>query len=239
MLFFIVLSNGFEWNKGLFVYSVFFALSYIAGTVFSLSAVAYGSLSITTLIISYSLMLPTIYGLIFLNDTVGPGLFPGLMLLIVSLFFINKKSGETQITTKWIVSVFLAFIGNGMCSVVQKAQQVAFNGEYKNEFMILALAIVTFLLSVFVIIKEGKDIKNFAAAGWYMAIGSGIANGIVNLFVMILSGTMPVSLMFPMISAGGIVITYIVSRFFYKEKLTKKQFAGFVFGIISVVFLNI
>ena len=29
---------------------------------------------------------------------------------------------------------------------------------------------------------------------------------------------MPVSLMFPMISAGGIIITYLVSRFFYKEK---------------------
>ena len=64
-------------------------------------------------------------------------------------------------------------------------------------------------------------------------------NGIVNLFVMILSGKMPVALMFPLISAGGIIVTYIVSRFFYKEKLTKMQFAGFILGIASVVFLHI
>lgn len=239
MLFFIITSNGFEWNKGLVVYSVFFALSYIVGTVFNLAAVAYGSLSLTTLIISYSLMVPTIYGLIFLNDPIGVGLFPGLTLLAASLFLINPKSADTPLTPKWIICVFLAFIGNGMCSVVQKMQQVAFNGAYKNEFMILALAMVVLILSLFVIIKERKEIKVFAKSGWHLALACGVANGIVNLFVMILSGIMPVSLMFPMISAGGIIITYLASRFFYKEKLTKTQFVGFIIGIVSVVFLNV
>ena len=56
---------------------------------------------------------------------------------------------------------------------------------------------------------------------------------------MILSGKMPVSLMFPLISAGGLIVTYIVSRFFYKEKLTKIQFIGFIFGLMAVVFLNV
>lgn len=239
MLFFIITSNGFEWNKGLVIYSAFFALSYIVVTTFSLAAVVYGPLSLTTLISSYSLMVPTAYGLLFLNDPIGLGFFPGLALLVVSLFLINSKSADTPLSPKWIICVSLAFIGNGMCSVFQKMQQVAFNGAFKNEFMILALAMVVLVLGVFVIVKERKDIKALATAGWHLAFGSGIANGIVNLFVMILSGIMPVSLMFPMISAGGIVITYLVSRFFYKEQLTKRQFAGFVFGIISVVFLSI
>lgn len=126
-----------------------------------------------------------------------------------------------------------------MCSVVQKMQQLAFNGAYKNEFMILALAIVVVVLTGFVIAKERKEIKTFAKVGWHLAAFCGVMNGIVNLFVMILSGRMPVSLMFPLISAGGIVITYLVSKFFYKEKLTQRQFIGFIIGIISVVFLNI
>lgn len=239
MMFFVIISNGFEWNKGLILYSVGFALSYVVFTVFSLAAVVYGSLSLTTLILSYSLMLPTIYGLIFLDEPIGLGFFSGLILLIISLFLINQKNTDISFTAKWIICVFLAFVGNGMCSVVQKAQQMAFNGDYKNEFMILALMIVVLLLSVVVFVKERKEIKRFAASGWHMALGAGIANGVVNLFVMILSGIMPVSLMFPLVSAGGIVVTYIVSRFFYKEKLTRKQFVGFVLGIISVVFFNI
>jgi len=56
---------------------------------------------------------------------------------------------------------------------------------------------------------------------------------------MILSGRMPVSLMFSLISAGGLLVTYIVSKFLYKETLTKTQFVGFLFGLLAVVFLNI
>jgi multidrug transporter EmrE-like cation transporter len=56
---------------------------------------------------------------------------------------------------------------------------------------------------------------------------------------MILSGLMPVSLMFPIISAGGIVATFIISQVFYKEKLTKIQFVGFLTGLASIVFLSI
>lgn len=239
MLFFIITSGGFEWNTGLLIYAVLFALSYATTTVSGVAAVAYGSLSITSLIISFSLMVPTVYGLIFLKDPISFGLLPGIILLAISLFLINKKSDDSPISFKWIICVLIAFLGNGMCSVVQKMQQVAFDGDYKNEFMILALAIVVIFLSMLTLKKERKEIKVFAKSGWHLALICGVMNGIVNLFVMILSNIMPLSLMFPMISAGGIVITYIVSRFFYKEKLTKMQFAGFVIGIVSVVFLNI
>jgi multidrug transporter EmrE-like cation transporter len=36
-----------------------------------------------------------------------------------------------------------------------------------------------------------------------------------------------------------IVVTYVVSKVFYKEELTKTQFAGFLTGLASIVFLNI
>ena len=238
MLFFAITSGGFEWNAELLLYAGLFALSYVTAMVSSITAVACGALSITSLIISYSLMVPTVYGLIFLKDPISFGLLPGLALLAISLFLINQKNTDSPITFKWIICVLIAFAGSGMCSVFQKMQQNAFDGAYKNEFMILSLAIVVVILSILVIKKERKEIKAVAGVGW-TALACGIANGIVNLFVMILSNIMPVSLMFPMISAGGIVITYLFSRFFYKEKLTKKQFAGFVIGMVSVVFLNL
>ena len=239
MIFFVVTSGGFEWNTGLIFHAMLFALAYTVGSIFGLEAVACGPLSITSLIISYSLMIPTVYGLVFLKDPVGVGLFPGLALLAISLFLLNQKNINMPVTAKWIVFVVLAFIGNGMCTVVQKMQQIKFDGAFKNEFMILSLAIGSVALCLFVFKKERKDLRSVAKIGWFPALACGLANGMVNLFVMILSNRMPVSLMFPMISAGGIIITYLVSRFFYKEKLTKTQFAGFIIGIVSAVFLNI
>ncbi len=238
-VFFLLTAGDFAWHGGLLLYAVFFALSYAAATVFALEAVVHGSLSLTALIVSYSLMIPTFYGLFFLDDPISFGLFPGLLLLVVSLFLINPKKTDLSVSLKWIVCVVLAFVGNGMCSVLQKMQQIAFDGAYKNEFMILSLAIVSVILGFLVIVKERKDVKAVARYGWLPALICGAANGVVNLFVMILSALMPVSLMFPMISAGGIAVTYIVSRFFYKERLTKTQFIGFLIGIASVVFFNI
>ncbi len=80
---------------------------------------------------------------------------------------------------------------------------------------------------------------SFIKAGWKEAILCGLANAIVNMLVMVLSGTMPASLLFPLISGGGILITHLVARFYYKEKLSKIQTLGFVIGLASVILLNI
>ena len=71
MLFFVVTAKGFEWNRKIIVYSICFAAAYTTAAVGSLYAVATGSLSLTSLITSYSLILPTVYGLVFLNDPIS------------------------------------------------------------------------------------------------------------------------------------------------------------------------
>lgn len=238
LLFFVVTSSKFSFDISFIPYSIGFAVSFAVSSVFMVLAIAYGSLSLTSLFISYSLMIPTFYGLI-IGDTVSTGFIPGMLLLVISLFLTNKSDEKAKISLKWIICVFLSFFGNGMCTVVQKMQQIASNGAYKNEFMIVALAIVTIVMFIMTLFTERKDINLFAKSGWHWAIICGALNGMVNLFVMILSGKMPVSLMFPLISAGGLIVTYIVSRFFYKEKLAKIQFIGFVFGLAAVVFLNV
>ena len=239
MLFFIFTAGGFSFDAGLIFYAFLFAASYLSASVFCVMAIAYGSLSLTALITSYSLMLPTLYGIVFLKDPIGSGLIPGIVMLVISLFLTNKKSDDTKITLKWIVCVFIAAVGNGMCSVTQKMQQVVYDGAFKNEFMIIALAMVVVMLLILAFAKERKDMKEFVKAGWVPAISCGVVNGIVNLFVMVLSGLMAASVMFPLISVGGIVVTYIVSRFYYKESITKSQSIGFVLGLVAIVLLNI
>jgi drug/metabolite transporter (DMT)-like permease len=239
LIFFVVISTELKFDTSYIPYSIGFAVAYAMATVFMTMAIANGSLSLTSLFISYSLMIPTFYGIIFLKDDISIGFILGVFLLIISLFLVNKGDEKARFSFKWIICVVLSFVGNGMCTVIQKMQQVASRGAYKNEFMIVALAIVTVVMLVMSLIKERKELKVYAIAGWHWALICGLLNGMVNLFVMILSGRMAVSLMFPLISAGGLVVTYIISRFFYKEKLTKVQFVGFVFGLSAVVFLNI
>ena len=238
-IFFSLTSGSLSFNTSIIPYSVAFAVAYTTGVVGSVMAIASGPLSLTTLIVSFSLMLPALYGLIFLNDPISIGLFPGLALLAASLVLINKRDAEVKINPKWVISVIFAFLGNGFCTIFQKMQQLKFNGNYKNEFMIIALLLTALACLVMTIIKERKIVKYQSPLCYSLGAACGVMNGAVNLFVMILSGLMPVSLMFPIISAGGIVITFIISQVFYKEKLSKPQLIGFILGTASVILLNI
>ena len=238
-LFFVITSKGFQWESGVVPYALAFATAYCTTTVFSVLAIGCGSLSLTNLMISYSLMIPALYGVFFLKESLSRFFYPGIIMLACSLFLINEQGEKTKIRFKWILYVLLAAVGNGMCSVFQKMQQVRFDGAYKNELMIIALVAGAIGLSIVALVQERDEIMPCVKAGWLFAILGGVCNGIVNLFVMILSGKMSASLMFPTISAGGIVVTYIISKYFYKESLTKKQFVGFVLGIVSVILLNL
>lgn len=239
MAFYAVTSAGFSLKAEVLVYSLMFAAAFTAATVFTVKAIVVGSLSLTALIVSYSLMIPTFYGLVFLKEPISPGLLPGIALMLLSILLTNKKTDEAKINFKWIVYVSLAAVGNGMCSVVQKMQQVAFDGNFKNEFMMMAMAIAAVILLVCSLKAERRDMLFCIKHGWLQGLSCGIANGAVNMSVMILSSIMSVSIMFPMISVGGIVLTYLMSVFYYKESLNKSQHIGVVLGLISVVFLNI
>jgi drug/metabolite transporter (DMT)-like permease len=239
MLFFAATSGGLSFNLAVLPYSFFFAITFAVASVFGVLAIANGSLSLTSLFTSFSLMIPTFYGLVFRHDEISVGLIPGIVLLAASLILTNFKPEKSQFSVKWLIFVFMAFAGNGLCSVVQSIQQIDFDRQYKNEFMVLSYAMVTVLMLIASLFSEKKDIKGCFKKGWYLAIFCGLFNGMVNLFVILLQGMMPLSVMFPVISAGGIVVTFLVSRFFYKEKLSKLQLIGFALGVASVILLNI
>lgn len=228
-------------DRSILPYSLIFGLLYSLSAIFNFLAINNGPLALTSLITSYSLMLPTAYGLIFLKDPISVGFFPGLILLLISLFLINKNSTDdgVEITSKWIVYVGIAFLGNGGCSIVQSMQQRASNGAFKSEFMIIALLLVIVVTFFFSLLYEKREICYCAKRGWILASVCGAANVIVNMLVMELQGVMPVSVLFPLISSGGLVLTFFLARFLYKEKMSKVQIIGYILGTLSVVVLNI
>lgn len=240
LLFFLTSGFKLHFTLAILPYSVAFALSFSSSIAGSFFAIKYGSLSLTQLFTSYSLLIPTFYGIFFLNERLKPIAIVGFVLVLVSVLLISGRKGEIKITGKVALFLLLGFVGNGMCSTVQKIEQLKFDGGYKSEFMIVALLMCTvfFFAAAFITEKpklNGKELKALLPFG---AI-SGICNGSVNYLVMVLTSMMSTSLLFPSISAGGIAIGFVVSIFVYKERLTAKQCVGYFLGTVSVVLLNL
>ena len=234
-------SYAFAWRY--VPYSVGFALSYAAAVLFTCLAIREGSLSLTCLVTSYSLLIPALYGMLFLHETIGVFMIVGIVLLALSLFLINREKkegeGERKITWRWVFFVSLAFLGNGFCSTTQKMEQEAFDGEGTTEFMLVALALTALLFFALSLLRERRDHRDFFRSGWQYGIFCGLANGACNFFVILLNPRMPASVMYPLISAGGIVATALVSVFVFGERLSRTQWVGMAIGVISIVFLNL
>lgn len=242
VLVFLITSGGrIEFAPGIIPYAIMFAASYVASTVFMLLAIKEGSLALTSLIIQYSLIIPTVFGFVLWGEKIRLLATIGLVLLVISLALINleKRGDEKNVTPKWLIYVVLAFLGNGFCSTSQKAQQIYCDGQYKNEFMILALSISFIFMMASALFTERENLLYNLKRGLPTYSVCGIANGLVNYLVLVLSTEMAASVMFPVISAGGIVTTYLVSLLIYKEKMSRRQTIGLVVGAASIIVLNL
>lgn len=252
---FAVANRDFDITPKLLGYAAAFSVAYAAATVCMVLAFRYGSLAISSLIISYSLLIPTIYGVIFLKEPIGVTMIVGFALLIVSLLLTNfpqKKNAELvekeekkkSHTLLWIIALAISFVGNGMCSTIQTMEKQAFVGVGENPqtnlFMILALAINTIVMFGISLFTERSEIKTVFKKTWWIAVICGLMNGLTNLLVIYLNPPrLPASVLFPVISGGGIVFTFLYAMIVYREKFKPIQIVGFVLGVGSIVLLNL
>ncbi len=240
MIFYLISAKfQLDFNVEFIGYSVGFALCYSTSMIGHFLAIKFGSLSLTVLILSYSLLIPTMYGIIGLNESLSVIGIVGIICLIISLFLIVDKKDKAAFSFKWLLCLTAGFVGNGMCSTVQKMQQLRFDGNYKQEFMMLAMAICAIVLFVISLFNREKYKEGGFFTGFRFGAFNGTANGVVNLLVMILSGMIGNSILFPSVSAGGIVAGFIVATVVYKEKLSRTQLIGYIIGTISIILLNL
>lgn len=244
LVFMINLNSEIYFEPIMLPYAIGFAFSYFAAILFTLKAIEHGSLSLTSLIISYSLLIPSLYGILFLHEELGGIKIIGFVLLLISLFCmeVNKKSvkNDKGFNKKWCVYVIIAFIGNGMCSTLQKIYQMHSGGRGKSEFMLIALCITVIAFLVLRLFHRDteKDFLPTRKNGGWFGVVSGFCNGIVNWLIMVLADK-PASVVYPTISAGSIIMTIIISKIVFKETHSRVQNLSFIIGVLSVVFLNI
>ncbi len=250
MIVFIVTSEGnLDFFSDFLPYAIAFAACYSLASIYTFLALFTGPVSVASLILSYSTMIPAIYSIVAYDEPVDAMLIIGTVLMILSLLFANmekkEKGQQKKITTKWLMYITIAAVTNGGCSLVQKIQQmnVTKSGyDCKNEFMIASLFIIVVVMVIGAALTEKRKLGFNLKKGCFLGAACGIANGVTNYLVILLSDpkmNMPASVMFPVISAGGIVLTAIVSVLLYKERLSKMQTIGFILGTFSVIVLNI
>lgn len=237
---FFLITSGFDlsFDARLIPYSLGFAICYSAAWVGTVFAVRCGPLALSTLIISCSLIFPTAYG-VLLGESLTPAIIIGVVCLLAAIVLVNLKTGSQKgFSAKWFVCVAVAFLGNGVCSILQNMHKRALGDSYAHEFMIIALCAAFLLLLVSAVISSKGIVKDLASCLPYSA-ANGVANALANFLMIILIGNIPNTVLYPSVSALNMILAFLLSFIVYRERFTKLQYAGYALGVISIVLLNI
>ncbi len=236
------LRREWVWDPLLWIPAVGFGVSYAVGTAFVVLAIRNGSLAKTTLVTSYSLLIPAFAGLLILDEPAELHMLVGIFLLILSLWLTHhRKENGSRPTLVWGICVGLAFAGNGLCSTVQKLapHYAAVAREGQTVYMTMAFGLASLILMSASFLTRERERGTTLHRGIPLAILCGLCNGCVNLLVLYLNSHIPASVMFPSVSAGQIILVCMYARLICREQYSKKQWAGFAVGILSVILLNL
>jgi drug/metabolite transporter (DMT)-like permease len=118
------------------------------------------------------LFIPTFYGVLFANESVGLFFWIGLVLFVVCLLLINiepKKKSEQKpkikITLKWIIYVLIGTVSNGITSILISLAGVqgegATNGAIYDGivFFMISCIIASIVTVIIALITEKDKIK--------------------------------------------------------------------------------
>ena len=243
VLFALISAFGFTFHLPTVLFGFSYGTSLCISMCTGYQALCCGPMALTSMLVSFSVVVPLIWGITVGNETLKSIQYPALILLFLTIILTNADRIKAKKTTQtnyclWLLFVGITFACNGICSIIQKQHQTLYPEAYSREFMLFAMLLcsVVFLISAFRTIspKELKEIK-----GKRYGVLSGLANGIANFLTLVLAGTENASVLFPIISAGTILASLVCGRLLFKEKLKANHYAALAAGIVAAVLLKL
>lgn len=199
-----------------------------------------GSMSTTSLLNLYGMVIPAVAGPIFWAETFGLLQVFGLVAMVVSIFFLRDTSLNEGKKGKYRILLGIAcFLLSGNAGLLEKIHQSTYAKDERFQFLTIAYCTM-FLISLFVFFITKKNAKamvqnkkRFITVGIVVGIITG-AYSSVNLF---LAGTLDSLIYYPVANGGALLFTVLISVLLFRERPTSKKIIGFVLGLISVVLL--
>ena len=234
----------FSFEPSVLVYSAIFGVCYAGIAITSIKALAEGPTLLTTLLQQLSLIGVTVWGFAFWDTwdvKMAPLVLSGLALVVVSLvlsLYSGEKSGK-KITFKWLAYASVMFVVTASCSIVQKEEQNAFDGEHGSMFMFFGVLLAMLICLGYFLLTEKPNTRKMMKTAWYYPVGAGMSSSLGNLFVVLMATKLTSNLVYPTLAVGCLALTSVGAVVLFKEKLAWWQWIGVAIGTVAVALLSI
>ena len=248
-LFALMAVKGFTFHLPTLIFGLLYGACMCLSMYSGYKALCLGPMALTSMLVSFSIIVPLIWGLTVGDEILSTLRITALILLFGAIILTNadkifkKRESKESGTQKrgygiWLMFVGTTFLCNGVCSVLQKQHQALYPEAYSGEFMFFAMLLCTLIFASVLLLKNSMAEIKKVKRKWLGAL-SGLGNGLANFFTLILAGFENASVLFPIISAGTLLSVILCGRFLFKEKLKINHYLALGAGMLAVVLLKL
>lgn len=189
------------------------------------------------------IVVPLLYGVLFLQDTLSPLQWAAILLMLVSFVLLNLKSlslkGNSKRFLFWCLVLFLA---NGFYGVLMNLQQLRMQGTERNEMIMLTYLGMALLSAAL----QGARNPRGMLSGFRMPCKPLIFLLLCCLcatigchMTLFMLGRIDAAVYYSLVNGGVLLLSVVYSRILFQEKLAPAQMMGFALALGAMVMLSV
>ena len=222
------------------LFSLLFQISYIL-------AFSKGKASLTVTINNFSLLIPVVASYLLFDEDFGALKFIGTALILLCFMMTVSKDKTEKLSQnqwlQWFGFTMLVFLSNGILSVNQKVYSMMTNELEVFEYVGVAYLFAAILAWGIFFLLRGKSREQTESTSYkkaaLLAGLSGIFLGLFQCVNTYAASLIDGTVFFPVVNCGISLILTLIGRFFFGERLSGKQYAGVLIGVVAITLICI
>ena len=233
----LVLSNG-DGNVSAFTIGLgaMTGLTYSAGMYLNLKLMGKRGAAITSSMIQLAVLIPIGVSVFFYGETISSTQLIGIILAVSSLPLLAAKPMEKLELDREVIPMILVAITVVGFSQLSSKILVQSGLEAQNNYFFLAVFSSAALLVSPLAWRNRSGIKR---RDGLFGLGVGMFNVAANRFLLLALTTLPGAIVFPVSSAGSLLLVSISAIILFKEKVSQVNLAGILLTLAAVVLINL
>lgn len=223
-----------------FIYCILLGFIFIA--IFFSMALTTEKLGISVTAVSgkMSVVIPILFAYFFAKEDITLLFVIGLILSILSIYFITVKK-ELHIDKRYLILPVIVFLGGGMIDTSLKVLQQAYSQDIPLSTISYSIFLGAFIAGTSIYLVKEK--ANFSSWEW-KSVKAGVALGVPNYFSIffLLSAiegfSVKSAFVFGVNNVGVVLVSTLLSVLIFKEKLEPKNQWGLLLAVLSIAIIS-
>lgn len=162
----------------------------------------------------------------------------GILFVLLAFLVMNRTSDE-HAQQFHLLSLLIVLLTSGMADAMAKVYSTAQLPEEEPVYMFLLFLCASVLTTYLLLWETRRSGKKAQLKDLASGIAIGIPNYFSSLFLLAALRSIPSFIVYPVFSAGGILLVTAAGILLFHEHLSKNQSLGLLMILVSLVLLNI